>query len=1084
MREKRSRREGLGWAALVTLLSTGIGWSCKPGEAPVNPCGPGTQLGEDGQCRPLECQGGQRLNAAGTACEDFDPCANVNCGNVQIPQGVATLSPSAQGTACICLPTQCATNYSLQGGACLPEVNCQPGYRQEGNACLPVEDVSCYDAPQSPLCIPTRCAEQPTAIDGTSLVDLGKCLNDPPPPPESCTNGCHNGIEDPHPWYGGPDLSCTGCHGGDPAARTRETAHVPIPAVWQVNSPQWGRPNLRYYWNYNTLFGVENFDGGLEWLRFRNPSDLRIAEQSCGKNSACHQDRVENVRRSVMATEVGLTGVAQARNGIARTVVRQGNAVYKWDTTEGMTLGRPGLEALKYNPEYTGSVQRLTGFKITNRETNGAYNQIEILKEIYDKQCGDCHLGNAGANNRYADFRTSGCGSCHMSYALDGRSRSYDQMIKKDEPTYPAAYNQIANFDANDLQNLNGAWLGPERAHPSAHRLTRQMASQRCGTCHVGSNRTDWQFRGYQIDPNRTAVTALNNGFLNANQVRFTDEIDNQANPFARYHGQAQDQVLKFVDWNNDGLDDIPADIHFTAGLECMDCHTTGEMHNEIKFVRVPRVTDWNDPAQVVDMSGAIWSHMDQSTEVECVHCHGNLEYRARPYTADNRNPVKNLIACLELGETLQDYTNPPECDRLGRGRWLKGKFSGRWHYVAQTYDTVNNVGTGAGGGVTYPNGGPVYSLNASIFHGRFNNDLTDGAGPCPNGDINNCYKDQGNNQLPVTQDFSHLGRRATSAVDQHAGGLECYACHATWGNNCFGCHLRLADTDGNITLRDYARSTGELTWGAVAEADFTYISPLDNQYGINSEGKIAQFLPETKQMVAHTTVNNTEFFGTQVIVNNDANIQYNVYRDRAGYGLRQYNTELVGLPLNADGLQYEQYAQMDNNAGQGANQFMPHSVQRSHPLMDCTNCHLDVNAGNAALIQARYMANPTGFGNVSAYLAVLANTGITRNNSNEDVIVDAAAGFRLDQDIDPAGYSVDQQTDWCVLYDGNDNGFPLCYNNHPLKQAYGLALDPQYARPYPVMAPIAGPLNTRLLTKVLNEVRVNNQNVQYKTVR
>ena len=42
-------------------------------------------------------------------------------------------------------------------------------------------------------------------------------------------------------------------------------------------------------------------------------------------------------------------------------------------------------------------------------------------------------------------------------------------------------------------------------------------------------------------------------------------------------------------------------------------------------------------------------------------------------------------------------------------------------------------------------------------------------------------------------------------------------------------------------------RSTGELTLGFIAEADFTYISPLDQQYGINSEGKISQFLPETK---------------------------------------------------------------------------------------------------------------------------------------------------------------------------------------------------------------------------------------------
>ena len=1081
MKELPHSRHGYAPVLLVTALSMAGLAACGGSELV---CSEGTELNEDQTaCVPTS-------SAAENACEIEDPCGPDG------PTGATSFEEQPQGQSCVCVATACSDEYELQTGVCTPSQDCPVAYRQEGNLCLPREDVTCVEVPDSPLCIPVLCDEitdvpslgndpdgQPWTLE--SFEEAGKCIDRPPPPAESCVSNCHNGIEDPHPWFTGPDLTCTGCHGGTADATSRETAHVAIPSEWQQGSPQWGRPNLRYYWNYLTLSGAQNFEGGLEWLRFRNPSDLRVAELSCGKNSGCHEDRVENVRRSVMATESGLVGVSQGRSGIARSVVRGDDGIYKYDATEGMSYRDGPIEARVYNPEYVGSLQRMNAFEITNREFNGAYDQVDILREVYDKQCGDCHLNDAGANNRYADFRTSGCGSCHMSYALDGRSRSSDQMIEKDEPTYPAAYAQIANFNANDLQNLNGEFLGPERPHPSTHRLTRQMVSQRCGTCHVGSNRTDWQFRGYQIDPNRTALTALQNGDLNADQVQFTDEIDNDANPFARYHGQAQDQVLDFVDWNNDGLDDIPADVHFVAGLECMDCHTTGEMHNELRFAKVAQVSDWSDPAQVDDMSGALWSHMDQATEVECVHCHGNLEYRALPFEADNRNPVTNLLACPEPGETIPNYEVPAECGRLGNGRWLRSKFTGQYHYVAQTYDTVNDVGNGLGGGVTYPNGTPVYSANASIFHGRFNDQLNDGAGPCPNGNINNCFKDQANNQFPVTQNFSHLGEEATSPVDQHAGGLECYACHATWGNNCFGCHLRLVDTDGDNILRDFARSTGELTYGFIAEADFTYIAPLEQQFGINSEGKIAQFLPETKQMLAHTDLNNQEYFGTQVLVNNDANIQYNVYRDRAGYGLRQYATEQVGLPPNSDGLVFEQFADMDENAGQGANQFMPHSVQRAHPLMDCTNCHLNLDQNNEAEIMARFMANPNGFANVSDYLEVLQNTGITRNNSAELVNVDAAAGFRFDADIDPAGFSVDQQSDWCVLYDGNNNGFPLCYNNHPLKQGtFGFSFSPQYARPYPRLAPVAGPMNNFLLGKMFNEVIVNDEGVQLNAGR
>jgi hypothetical protein len=483
-----------------------------------------------------------------------------------------------------------------------------------------------------------------------------------------------------------------------------------------------------------------------------------------------------------------------------------------------------------------------------------------------------------------------------------------------------------------------------------------------------------------------------------------------------------------------------------------------------------------------------LFSHQDQATEVECVSCHGNLEYRAMPYLADNRNPIKNLIACAELGETLPaDYVADPEvaaeCGRLGRGRFVKGKFDGKWHYVPQVVDTVRDVGQGAGGGPTWPNGTPVYTLNASIFHGRFNQDLNDGAGPCPNGNIQNCFKDQANNQFPVTQGFSHLGTAAQHGADQGGGGLECYTCHATWVNACFGCHLTLRDNDGNQIIRDFARWSGEYGYGVIAQADFTYIDPLAIQMGINSEGKISQMLPETKMMVRHVDYQNNDYFGTRVIVNNDANLVYNVYRDRAGYGLRQYATEVTGFPPGSDGQQYEQYAQMDDNAGQGYNQMMPHSIQRSWgAIMDCTSCHMDVNQANADAILAKYGANPNGFANVSAYLTALDGLNIVRNNTNDAVTVNAAAGFRLDANIDPNGYSVDQQTDWCVRV---ADGFPLCYNNHPMKQTgYGLGFNPQYARTWPTLAPMSGPINVYLLNKLQNEILVNNANVQFKQGR
>ncbi len=999
-------------------------------------------------------------------------CQDVDCSEAQTV-GVLEFQAELTVQGCVCVALRCEPGYQLLGASCIYEEACPPGYVNEGGQCIDDHGVSCADAPQMPNCIPPLCSEQSTGPNGEDLRALGKCIEGQPPPPQGCTQNCHSQIENPHPWLSGAmDLSCTGCHGGDPEALTREEAHVPLPPRW--GSINFGRPELRYYYNYLTLNGVERFEGGLEWLRFRDPGDLRVADQSCGKNSGCHQDRVENMRRSLMANAAGLIGSSMARNGISRAVVSDDLGLYKWDSTRGLQLSGESSQASAYEPHMVGSVQRLEPFSTTNRALVGGYGDLEILQDIYDKECLDCHLGSAGRNDRLGSFRGSGCTACHMVYSEDGRSWSQDQMIAKNEPTYPAAYTKISQWDVNDLQNLNGQWRGPERPHPIAHQLVRTILSKHCGTCHSGSNNTDWQYRGFQIDPNQTAQAALQSGVLDPSRVQFTHELRDDSDPLARYRGLARTQILRFVDWDNDGLDDIPADIHYQAGLECVDCHTSAEMHNELKYVQVAQVSDWGDPNQVVDMSGAIWSHMDQATEVECVHCHGNLEYRAVPYEADNRNPLRNLIACTELGETIPGYSGPLECQQLGRGRWMQAKFTGRWHYVPQTLDTVSDLS-----GAAWPNGQSVYTANASVFHGRVNLSLQDGVGPCESGDPSNCYLDQELQEGQISENFSHLGRPATSPVDQHEGGMECYACHATWANSCFGCHLRLSDLGAGGRLYDFSRSTGELTLGFVSEADFSYISPLDMQYGLNGEGKISQMLPESKQMVAHTDQNGNEYFGTNTLVNLDPDIEYNVYRHRSGYGLRQFNTEAVGLPPNSDGGVFEQFAEMDLNAGQGTQPMMPHTVQRSHPRMNCQQCHLSVEQDNEDEVLARWMARPAGFSGLSAYLDTLQNVGIVRADSGAPLHVLNAAGFRFGRASDPQGFSVEQQADWCV---DALTGFPLCYTNHPMRVTTdGLEFDPRHERAYPTIALTSGPLNVELMRLMFEEVRVWNSEVSFR---
>ena len=62
-----------------------------------------------------------------------------------------------------------------------------------------------------------------------------------------------------------------------------------------------------------------------------------------------------------------------------------------------------------------------------------------------------------------------------------------------------------------------------------------------------------------------------------------------------------------------------------------------------------------------------------------------------------------------------------------------------------------------------------------------------------------------------------------------HADTLECHACHSTWGNMCYGCHLTLADydRDRNFPLNYYSNISGKLTPGQIVE-DLTLCCDAD----------------------------------------------------------------------------------------------------------------------------------------------------------------------------------------------------------------------------------------------------------------
>jgi LVIVD repeat len=272
------------------------------------------------------------------------------------------------------------------------------------------------------------------------------------------------------------ELGCTDCHGGnakvtltdnawgfeDPRyVALREKAHVlpKYPAAW--NYPSSANPERSY-----TLLNKES----PEYVRFINPSDYRVARESCG---ACHMDIITAAERSLMATGAMLWGGASYNNGIVpfknyvvgESYTRKGEPAkivspgepYGTITPEQKKRGalpvlyplptwhtiNPGdvfrvFERGGRNvntqfaevglPNPLGNIQRLEepgrpDLKQSNRGPGTGIRVAIPALNIHKTRLNDPFMWFMGTNDQPGDYRQSGCAGCHVIYANDREPR-------------------------------------------------------------------------------------------------------------------------------------------------------------------------------------------------------------------------------------------------------------------------------------------------------------------------------------------------------------------------------------------------------------------------------------------------------------------------------------------------------------------------------------------------------------------------------------------------------------------------------------------------------------------------------------
>ena len=217
------------------------------------------------------------------------------------------------------------------------------------------------------------------------------------------------------------------------------------------------------------------------------------------------------------------------------------------------------------------------------------------------------------------------------------------------------------------------------------------------------------------------------------------------------------------------------------GGLLCQDCHTTIDMHG-----------DGNIPGTTL-----------AQVEVECQDCHRTPEMY--PWE-------------LPLGhgeEFAQSIGNTP--------RGIANSLLQQTAAFATTYDKKDGYLLSARGN---PYGNVVRDGDKVIMHSASGNDF----------------------QVPLLKQLAqddawrNSGAMvAMASVKKHAESLECYACHASWVPQCYGCHVDVdvdygKDKDGKPKM-----DTDWIASGSARNPDgSTAESPL-GAGGLNSPGKVSE---------------------------------------------------------------------------------------------------------------------------------------------------------------------------------------------------------------------------------------------------
>jgi hypothetical protein len=370
-------------------------------------------------------------------------------------------------------------------------------------------------------------------------------------------------------------------------------------------------------------------------------------------------------------------------------------------------------------------------------------------------------------NNPFGRFRSSGCTSCHVEYAADGRNQEPIDRTVADNGRQPET---ALPFGVR--QDLG------QRGYAKRHIIKKAVDIQTCATCHGFVTRIDYALEGkFELETDFTNLekvqtigpftfstpkTACINVFDNLAHYKNGRIINDGEGATEDLNGNGE--LDPGEDLNNNGCLDIPdrvarsdsfdgrqskivyggangstrlKDVHIEVGMACSDCHLTSAHGDSNMYTR-----NWD------------------AEPMECEDCHGTPYAKAKLKSSgpnggdDFKDPIWNT-----------PFNKPWFEERDGK--------------IIQNSRTRADLSWEVSQLVDERAG------DAKTAYAKYAHEQPYETGPDPG-------RDQ------EARAFAHVQEAGKP------GGLECYSCHSSWQPNCLSCHLKM----------DVSKARQEIWWG------------------------------------------------------------------------------------------------------------------------------------------------------------------------------------------------------------------------------------------------------------------------------